>query len=794
MGDSPGAKAIDGEGQTAEGEPPSKRARGDAHGCAGSAAPRRTFGPPDVPDTFHRFSGKVVEVHAGQDSAGAAAAEMFARARMDSALPGAAGGCWPLILGIDFEWKPDTKRDADPGNPIALIQLACWDSVLLVRTTGCREMPCWLQEILEDGEILKVSASFDVSDKKKLKHSFGWDFDVRVGDPASFVDIAPLAQKRDLPPGMKKMAKELGVHMLKPKTIGRSNWATAGELSSLQKTYAAEDAFVTSLLLHRLWSKFPPSPSGAGSLADRALASSPVVMAAMEKHLPAVDNKVYKIHFGRLREAVRLAVESLSNAIGNGGSATVLSLYRVKTVQECLMRAESHLRPLGQSLTLSIFFLRTNEDIFRLFLTRGEWRLRIRHVEEDVEDGYNAAAEEEWEFLLRVVDLLTNYAVPGQKKADTGAFGTVFKAVPVPARAILSQSEIQRWRDSADSFMDHVQTTQSEADGMVLELRKHPKCGDVEGLLERLAATMSSALEIPEAEAKDRLVSDAKFSSFYGTLPVLQKGSDEEQVSIRSTWARARILIDSQRVAARVGAPWEEVLEKMKKVKWHRQVLAQVLALCLREDRWDWGEGAPAHEVDEASGSGTAASGEAGCPTDRADVAGAADVAVDSADQAAGVAVDVNAAAAVDVAVNSADPAGVAATAVAAAANVGVESAAQIGVAAAAAAAECAADESGGTGPQADSAAQAANLEPRAQVESDLQACLDAIVAAWPDLGSLKAPDTRKGVTGGKDGKGGKKGGKDGKGGKSSKGGKKGGKDSKGGKGGKGKGGKGKFK
>jgi hypothetical protein len=203
--------------------------------------------PPEIPDHYFKFTGRIVEVHALDDSAGAAYRDIFARERFEAEFK--VDGL-PQLVGLDLEWKPDKCRphmmcDSRPGNPVALIQLACWDSVLLIRTTGCDEMPPWLRNCLEDAHIVKVSASFDVADKAKLKSSFGWDFDKQVRDPASFVDVAEQAKEFRLPLGLKRLCENLKAPMLKLHEVGCSKWATEVELSNQQRPSAAEDAFFT---------------------------------------------------------------------------------------------------------------------------------------------------------------------------------------------------------------------------------------------------------------------------------------------------------------------------------------------------------------------------------------------------------------------------------------------------------------------------------------------------------------------------------------------------------------------
>lgn len=65
---------------------------GDTAGDAGPDAKRlrgmsKRQPPPEVPDEYMAFQGRVVEVHADDESAGAAYEEIFGRSRYDSAFP-----------------------------------------------------------------------------------------------------------------------------------------------------------------------------------------------------------------------------------------------------------------------------------------------------------------------------------------------------------------------------------------------------------------------------------------------------------------------------------------------------------------------------------------------------------------------------------------------------------------------------------------------------------------------------------------------------------------------------------
>ena len=190
------------------------------------------------------YSGVVLELHI----ADASAQSTFERAFSVSRYRATFDVLGPLLVGLDFEWKPDK---AGQNNPISLMQFACWDTVLLLRMPNCSELPPWLTQFLESGDdVVKVTASFDVADKRKLQRSFNWDFDAKAVH-TSYWDIAELAAAREIPQGMLKMAHHFEIPFQKRKDVGASDWESAGHkgLTAEQREYAANDAFFQLYLL-----------------------------------------------------------------------------------------------------------------------------------------------------------------------------------------------------------------------------------------------------------------------------------------------------------------------------------------------------------------------------------------------------------------------------------------------------------------------------------------------------------------------------------------------------------------
>jgi len=512
-------------------------------------------------------------VHAEDDSAGAAYEEIFSRRRFELAFPEAAAAGLPMLVGLDLEWKPDRGRpdNGRPGNPVALVQLACWDTALLVRTTDCTGMPTWLAECLEDACIVKVSASFDVADQAKLKSSFGWNFAERVKEPASFIDVADLAKERGLPYGLKRLSEALDAPILKRREVGCSNWATEGELNEDQRQYAAEDAVITLYLLGLILKR--ECPTATTGLLRQALASWRLMQEAMAEKFQRVDNMAYRRCFFELRVVVRDAVSSLCNALGSDGWTAVSNIFRVKAVDKAFKAAQKQC-----SIKLGIGFVRANEDLFVLSCDRssGEPRVRLRRCGEEA-DSYNEKDEDEAVFVARVVDLLVAYEPPVEKRMGT-ANHMIMEAPWVPARAILSVRERARWEASAGRHKQYVECAQTDADGTILRLVLHPRAADSAGHLAKCAGELCEAVGLGAMEAEQRLKDDPKFAHAWSLLRTLERGSPEEFSVERSLRARTRILADAHRVGQRVAVPWEAARKAVERVRRYRRALGVLMA------------------------------------------------------------------------------------------------------------------------------------------------------------------------------------------------------------------------
>jgi hypothetical protein len=452
--------------------------------------------------------------------------ELFSRKRYEETFPELVG--MPLLVGLDFEWKPDRKPEDN--NPIALMQLACWDSVLIVRTTGCKSLPSWLSSFLEDASVWKLVMAFDLSDKKKLKRSFGWDFDSRA-QASSYVDLAEMARKRDIPHGMLKMSRFFEIPMLKLKSVGKSNWAREGGLNSHQRVYAADDAFFQLYLAGKVL-EHKSLQGGADEMtlsesSDSVGATTLKVWRAtqgkMDELKQLVDNRAYRNSFLALRRVVADALGALSTAIGWTGSSCINDLLKVKKVQHTLAKMQKK-----SAITLDTHFLRHNGDLFVVFHDGAEVRVRLResrdkNEEMEVEAETNIEdAEARENIQAEVLELLATYKPPiGERPTVFGR--NIPEAFWVPAKAVLSRRQ-RALLDRCVNQLDSIETSYADADGLLLRMSRHPRAPDDMAHMDQSMQALKAALQLNEADTRKRLNSDEKFMQWWGTLRILQAG------------------------------------------------------------------------------------------------------------------------------------------------------------------------------------------------------------------------------------------------------------------------------
>ncbi|KAI0047676.1 ribonuclease H-like protein [Auriscalpium vulgare] len=142
------------------------------------------------------------------------------------------------VVGLDLEWRPNFKPGL-PENPVALVQLASEDKILLIQVSAMQGFPAGLTLFLESSRTIKVGVGIQY-DCKKLFRDYG--VDVR-----QCVDLSLLARSVDdqwkgkytNPIALARLSEiYLGSSLPKGK-VQRSNWESS--LTALQQEYAAND-------------------------------------------------------------------------------------------------------------------------------------------------------------------------------------------------------------------------------------------------------------------------------------------------------------------------------------------------------------------------------------------------------------------------------------------------------------------------------------------------------------------------------------------------------------------------
>ncbi|CAE6416998.1 unnamed protein product [Rhizoctonia solani] len=100
-------------------------------------------------------------------------------------------------FGFDLEWRPSFVKGM-PEAPIALLQLARPDQILLIQLSGMRGFPNSLRDVLENYEIVKAGVGI-AGDARKLWRDYGVSLLgavelsqlARVSDPQRWGDTKP---------------------------------------------------------------------------------------------------------------------------------------------------------------------------------------------------------------------------------------------------------------------------------------------------------------------------------------------------------------------------------------------------------------------------------------------------------------------------------------------------------------------------------------------------------------------------------------------------------------------------
>ncbi|KAJ7275385.1 ribonuclease H-like domain-containing protein [Mycena haematopus] len=164
--------------------------------------------------------------------------------------------------GIDIEWKPCFLK-GEPENPVALLQLANFDTILLLHLCHMTRFPTNLQAFLED-DTVKAGVGIQGDAKKLYK-----DCLVNI---RNCVDLSLLARSVDNahwkgkyrdPIGLARLIAFYENRLLAKGKITRSNWEN--HLDSSQQEYASNDGHAGYTLYTKLSSMVhgmqnPPHP------------------------------------------------------------------------------------------------------------------------------------------------------------------------------------------------------------------------------------------------------------------------------------------------------------------------------------------------------------------------------------------------------------------------------------------------------------------------------------------------------------------------------------------------------
>lgn len=144
------------------------------------------------------------------------------------------------MIGFDTESRPSFIKGRH--YPVSIVQLATLNQAFIfqIKYTGFLD---GLSDLLSSAEIYKVGVGVD-DDIRRLK-------ELRVFNPASFIDLSAMARKKGLQQsGAKALtARYLGKKLVK--SAQKTNWAKQ-ELTQRQIQYAATDAWICLHILEPL--------------------------------------------------------------------------------------------------------------------------------------------------------------------------------------------------------------------------------------------------------------------------------------------------------------------------------------------------------------------------------------------------------------------------------------------------------------------------------------------------------------------------------------------------------------
>jgi len=154
------------------------------------------------------------------------------------------------ILGFDLEWKPKFKK-GQPENPVALVQLASRNLIVLAQVSAMDWFPEKLKDLLEDSGIYKAGVSI-TSDSKKLARDYGVSVHscIELSFFAKCIDRQKWKGGFQQMIGLSRLVQAYLRNSLPKGGVQVSNWEL--NLSHTQQKYAANDAHCGLMVFHSL--------------------------------------------------------------------------------------------------------------------------------------------------------------------------------------------------------------------------------------------------------------------------------------------------------------------------------------------------------------------------------------------------------------------------------------------------------------------------------------------------------------------------------------------------------------
>ena len=155
-----------------------------------------------------------------------------------------------LIPTFDMEWDFTTGPNASGPQKTALIQIAHWESVYLLRVFKLTKLPSALVNILTSPQIVKIGRNIG-ADLAKLSRDFPSFQPNKAGNKfPGVIELGKLAREKNaVPNGNASLAAITAATLSKnlSKEMRVSDW-TAQKLSDKQVEYAALDAYAALLI------------------------------------------------------------------------------------------------------------------------------------------------------------------------------------------------------------------------------------------------------------------------------------------------------------------------------------------------------------------------------------------------------------------------------------------------------------------------------------------------------------------------------------------------------------------